>query len=150
MSKLIDPNEAVDFMIANSAKYAEAEANKVFMEELRKTIKAEEMKNAEANGNGEYKTAVMQEREAYASPRYKEHLQALRQAVQERERLRWLLIACQERIAFPPPLLTGRQQLCQTPNRAGAIRQCHSGTLQTQCFVSLLCVCVELWRTSMT
>ena len=77
MSKLIDPNEAVDFMIANSAKYAEAEANKVFMEELRKTIKAEEMKNAEAYGNGEYKTAAMQ----------------------ERERLRWLLIACQERIA---------------------------------------------------
>jgi hypothetical protein len=99
MSKLIDPNEAVDFMIANSAKYAEAEANKVFMEELRKTIKAEEMKNAEAYGNGEYKTAAMQEREAYASPRYKEHLQALRQAVAERERLRWLLIACQERIA---------------------------------------------------
>jgi hypothetical protein len=99
MSKLIDPNEAVDFMITNSAKYAEAEATKVYMEELRKTIKAEEMKNAEVYGNGEYKTAAMQEREAYASPRYKEHLQALRQAVEERERLRWLLIACQERIA---------------------------------------------------
>ena len=99
MSKLIDPNEAVDFMIANSAKYAEAEANKVFMEELRKTIKAEEMKNAEAYGNGEYKTAAMQEREAYASPRYKEHLIALRQAVEDRERLRWMLIAAQERIA---------------------------------------------------
>jgi hypothetical protein len=97
--KMIDPNDAVDFMIAQSAKYAEAEANKVFMEELRKTIKAEEMKNAEAYGNGEYKTAAMQEREAYASPRYKEHLVALRQAVQERERLRWLLIAAQERIA---------------------------------------------------
>jgi hypothetical protein len=97
--KMIDPNDAVDFMIAQSAKYAEAEANKVYMEELRKTIKAEEMKNAEAYGNGEYKTAAMQEREAYASPRYKEHLVALRQAVQERERLRWLLIAAQERIA---------------------------------------------------
>ena len=99
MSKIIDPNDAVDFMIANSAKYAEAEATKVYMEELRKTIKAEEMKNAEIFGNGEYKTAAMQEREAYASPRYKEHLEALRQAVQERERLRWLLIASQERIA---------------------------------------------------
>ena len=97
--KLIDPNAAVDFMIAQSAKYAEAEANKVYMEELRKTIKAEEMKNAEAYGNGEYKTAAMQEREAYASERYKQHLVALKQAVEERERLRWLLIAAQERIA---------------------------------------------------
>ena len=59
MQKFIDPQSAVDFMISNSAKYAEAEANKVYMEELRKTIKAEEMKNAEAYGNGEYKTAAM-------------------------------------------------------------------------------------------
>jgi glutathionyl-hydroquinone reductase len=97
--KMIDPNDAVDFMIAQSAKYAEAEANKVYMEEMRKTIKAEEMKVAERLGNGEYKTAAMQEREAYASPRYKQHLEALKQAVEERERLRWLLIAAQERIA---------------------------------------------------
>ena len=64
--KLIDPNAAVDFMIAKSAEYAQAEANKVYMEELRKTIKAEEMKEAEMYGNGEYKTAAMQEREACA------------------------------------------------------------------------------------
>ena len=97
--KLIDPNDAVDFMIAQSAKYAQAEANKVYVEELRKTIKAEEMKIAETKEGGEYKTAAMQEREAYASPRYKEHLLALKQAVEERERLRWMLIAAQERIA---------------------------------------------------
>ena len=97
--KLIDPQAAVDFMIAKSTEYAQAEANKVYMEELRKTIKAEEMKNAEAYGNGEYKTAAMQEREAYASPRYRQHLEALKQAVEERERLRWMLIAAQERIA---------------------------------------------------
>jgi len=97
--KLIDPQAAVDFMISKSAEDAQAEANKVYMEELRKTIKAEEMKSAENNSNGEYKTAAMQEREAYASPRYKAHLQALKQAVEERERLRWMLIAAQERIA---------------------------------------------------
>jgi len=96
--KLIDPQAAVDFMIAQSAKYAQAEATKVYMEELRKTIKAEEMKNAEIFGNGEYKTAAMQEREAYASKRYKDHLEALKQAVEKRERLRWMLIAAQARI----------------------------------------------------
>ena len=94
--KLIDPQAAVDFMIAKSRAYAQAEGNKTYMEELRKTIKAEQMIEAETLG---HKTAAMQEREAYASPRYREHLDALRQAVEERERLRWLLIACQERIA---------------------------------------------------
>lgn len=93
--KLIDPQAAVDYMIAHSKKYAEAEANKVYMEELRKTIKAEEMKEAEIDG---HKTAAMQEREAYASPRYKKHLQALMEAVREREELRWMLIAAQARI----------------------------------------------------
>lgn len=96
--KMIDPQAAVDYMIAKSGEYAVAEANKIYMEELRKTIKAEEMKVAEARGNGEYKTAAMQEREAYASPRYKAHLEALKDAVERRERLRWMLIAAQARI----------------------------------------------------
>jgi hypothetical protein len=95
--RLIDPNEAVDYMIFNSKKYAVAEANKVYMEEMRKTIKAEEMKAAE-NRSPEYKTAAMQEREAYASPRYKQHLEALQEAVRVREEYRWMLIAAQARI----------------------------------------------------
>ena len=95
--KIIDPQAAVDFMVANSKDYAVAEANKVYMEELRKTIKAEEMKAAE-NRSSEYKTAAMQEREAYASPRYKQHLEALQEAVRVREEYRWMLIAAQARI----------------------------------------------------
>ena len=93
--KLIDPQAAVDFMIAKSKHYAVAEANKVYMEEMRKTIKAEEMIEAEALG---HKTAAIQEREAYASPRYKRHLQAIQQAIEVREELRWMLIAAQARI----------------------------------------------------
>jgi hypothetical protein len=93
--KLIDPQAAVDFLIAKSRAYAQAEANKVYMEELRKTIKAEQMIEAETLG---HKTAAMQEREAYASPRYKEHLLALQHAVEVREELRWMLIAAQARI----------------------------------------------------
>jgi len=63
---------------------------------MRKTIKAEQMRAAETEGD--YKTAAMQEREAYASKRYKDHLEALKQAVEKRERLRWMLIAAQARI----------------------------------------------------
>lgn len=93
--KLIDPQAAVDFMIAKSKAYAQAEGNKTYMEELRKTIKAEQMIEAELR---DHKTAAMQEREAYASSRYKEHLKALQQAVEVREELRWMLIAAQARI----------------------------------------------------
>ena len=46
-----------------------------------------------------HKTAVMQEREAYADPAYKSHLEALQEAVHEEERLKWLMVAAQERIA---------------------------------------------------
>ena len=91
----IDPQAAVDYMVAKAGEYAQAEANKVYMEEMRKTIKAEQMIEAEALG---HKTAAMQEREAYASHRYKTHLELLRTAVEEREKLRWMLIAAQARI----------------------------------------------------
>jgi hypothetical protein len=93
--KLIDPQAAVDFMIAKSKAYSIAEGNKIYMEELRKTIKAEQMIEAEMMG---YKTAITQERMAYASTAYREHLKALREAVEVREELRWMLIAAQARI----------------------------------------------------
>lgn len=96
MSTQIDPNEAVDYLIKHSKSYAIAEANKVYMEELRKTVKAECMKEAENVG---HKTAAIQEREAYRSEKYKTHLLALQEAVRQREEARWLMIAAQERIA---------------------------------------------------
>ena len=91
----IDPQAAVDYMVAKAGEYAQAEANKVYMEEMRKTIKAEQMIQAESLG---HKTAAMQEREAYASEKYIRHLELLRTAVEEREKLRWMLIAAQARI----------------------------------------------------
>ena len=93
--RIIDPNAAVDFMLRHAEEYAKAEGRKVYMEELRKTIKAEEMKEAELDG---HKTAAMQEREAYASPRYRKHLESLQESVIDRELLRWKLIAAQARI----------------------------------------------------
>ena len=93
--RIIDPNTAVDFMIRHAEEYARAEGRKVYHEELRKTIKAELMKEAELDG---HKTAAMQEREAYAHPRYRKHLEALQESVIDRELLRWKLIAAQARI----------------------------------------------------
>ena len=93
--RIVDPNAAVDYMIKHAKAYSRAEAEKVYMEEYRKTIKCELMKEAELDG---HKTAAMQEREAYAHPRYKKHLEALSEAVQQREFFRWKLIAAQARI----------------------------------------------------
>jgi hypothetical protein len=95
-TKPIDPQEAVDFLIEQSKPYAKAKSERIYMEEYRKTLKAQLMIEAERMG---HKTAVMQEREAYSSPEYEAHLQALKEAVEHEERLRWMMIAAQERIA---------------------------------------------------
>ena len=95
MDKMIDPNAAIDFMIANSKKYAQAKANRTYLEEYRKTMKAELCKGALAAG---FEAVNAQEREAYANPDYKQHLLAIKAAVEEEERMRWLMVAAQARI----------------------------------------------------
>lgn len=94
--KLIDPNAAVDYIIAKSGDYAQAKANRIYCEELRKTIKAELCKQALEMG---YEAVNAQEREAYSHPDYKAHLTAIKQAVEAEEKLRWMLIAAEARIS---------------------------------------------------
>lgn len=93
--KMIDPQASVDFMIAKSGEYAQAKANRIYCDEYRKTLKAQLMKDAMV---AKHETAVAQEREAYAHPDYKQHLLALKEAVEVEEKLRWLLIAAEARI----------------------------------------------------
>lgn len=91
----IDPNDAIDFMIANSKRYAQAKANRTYLEEYRKTMKAELCKEALAKG---FEAVNAQEREAYADPDYKAHLLAIKAAIEQEEQLRWMLVAAQARI----------------------------------------------------
>lgn len=93
--RLIDPNEAIDFMINHSKRYAQAKANRTYLEEYRKTMKAELCKDALTHG---FEAVNAQEREAYADPEYKQHLLAIREAIEEEEQLRWMLVAAQARI----------------------------------------------------
>jgi len=95
MDKMIDPNDAIDFMIANSKKYAQAKANRIYVEEYRKVMKAELCKQALVAG---IEAVNAQEREAHSDPAYKSHLEAIRSAVEEEERLRWMMVAAQARI----------------------------------------------------
>ena len=88
----ISPFKALDFIRDNANAYAEAKANVVYMTEFRKTKKALLMNESDA------KTESAKESHAYANPSYTQHLEALRQAIVEAERLRWLMIAAEAKI----------------------------------------------------
>lgn len=86
---------ALDFIRDNAPAYAKAKAERVYLEEFRKSKKALLMRAAEAAG---HKSAAAQEREAYADDGYAELLAGLRQAVEAEETLRWRIVAAQARI----------------------------------------------------
>lgn len=89
-----DPNRAIDFILANSGKYAKAKSQRVFLEEWRKTKKALLMKDALSKG---IEAANAQEREAYAHPEYQELLKGLAEAIETEETLKWNLEAARMR-----------------------------------------------------
>ena len=90
--RLIDPQSAVDYMVKVAPEYAKAKAERVYLEEYRKSKKAILMQNHAEKPIG------AQEREAYASPEYIGLLAALRVAVEAEETLRWKLVAAQARV----------------------------------------------------
>ena len=90
--KQTDPNKAVDYILANASKFAQAKANRVFLEEFRKSKKALLMSQSSAEA------ANAREQFAYAHPEYVELLQGLKEAVETEEKLRWELIAAQLRV----------------------------------------------------
>ena len=93
--RIVDPHEAIDYMVSKAKEFAKAKSDRTYMEEYRKTLKAELCKDALARG---VEAVNAQEREAYSHPTYKTHLEAIREAVKDEEYLRWMLIAAQARI----------------------------------------------------
>ena len=92
MSKEHDPHDAVDYIIKNARQFADAKAQRVFLEEFRKSKKALLMKQSIESALG------AQERDAYAHSEYIKLLEGLRDAVAIEEKLRWDLIAAQARV----------------------------------------------------
>lgn len=86
------PYKAIDYIIENAPKYAKAKAERIYLEEFRKTKKALLMKDAMQMG---YESAAAQEREAYAHPEYQQLLQGLGVAIEQEESLKWMLTAAQ-------------------------------------------------------
>lgn len=87
-----DPHKAIDYIIANGAKYAKAKAGRIYLEEFRKSKKAILMAECKAEA------ANAREQYAYAHPEYLEVLAGIRDAVEIEEKLRWDLIAAQARV----------------------------------------------------
>lgn len=88
----IDPHAAVDYILANAGKFAKAKAERVYLEEFRKSKKALLMKaSPESSG-------IAQERDAYANPEYIAVIDGIKEAVEVEETLRWVLIAAQARV----------------------------------------------------
>ena len=87
VSRPIDPNGAIETMWKMAPAYAKAKAERVYLEEFRKSKKAILM---QAHND---KPIGAQEREAYAHPEYIGLLAALRVAVEAEETLRWRLVA---------------------------------------------------------
>lgn len=85
-------DKTLDWLRDNAVKAAMSRANRVYMDEYRKTIKATIMAEFKDKPIG------VQEREAYSDPRYVAHLEAIREAVREDETMRWLLVAAEARI----------------------------------------------------
>ena len=83
---------ALDWLRDKAPVIAQARANRIYAEEYRKTMKATIMAEHKDKPIG------AQEREAYAAPRYVEHLEAIREAVREDEEMRWTMTAAEARI----------------------------------------------------
>ena len=91
----INPQKSLKALHEAGPLYAKAKAERIYLEEYRKTLKAVLMKHAEAEG---IKVSATQEREAYAAPAYAAHLEGLRAAVEAEEALRWRMVAAEAAI----------------------------------------------------
>lgn len=86
---------SLDYIRDNAPVYAKAKSDRIYLEEFRKSKKALLMRDAELAG---HKSAVSQEREAYAHPEYLLLLEGLKAAVEQEETFRWMIVAAQAKI----------------------------------------------------
>jgi cytochrome c biogenesis protein ResB len=87
-----EPTKAIQFLIDTAPLYAKAKADRMFLEEFRKSRKAQLASQAGTEVLGKQETF------AYAHADYIEILEGIRQAVEREERFRWLMTAAQARI----------------------------------------------------
>lgn len=87
-----EPHKAVDYILANGKIFAKAKAERIYLEEFRKSKKAILMSQSTAEA------ANAREQYAYSHPEYLSLLDGLKAAIEVEEKLRWDLIAAQTRV----------------------------------------------------
>ena len=86
------PQKAIQYLIDTSPLYAKAKSDRMYLEEFRKSRKAQLMSQAGTEVLGK------QETYAYAHADYIEILDGIRQAVELEEKYRWMMTAAQAKI----------------------------------------------------
>jgi len=84
----VTPEEHAQAIRELAPTFGEAKAQRVYLEEFRKSKKAMLMRDALLNG---IEAATHQEREAYSNPEYVQLIKGLAAAIETEETLRWQL-----------------------------------------------------------
>jgi len=87
-----EPTKAIQYLIDTAPLYAKSKADRIFLDEFRKSRKAQLQSQAGTEVLGK------QETYAYAHADYIEILEGIKQAVEKEEKYRWLMTAAQARI----------------------------------------------------
>jgi hypothetical protein len=87
-----EPTKAIQYLIDTAPLYSKAKAERMYLEEFRKSRKAQLQSQAGTEVIGK------QETYAYAHADYIEILEGIKQAVEKEEKYRWLMTAAQARI----------------------------------------------------
>jgi hypothetical protein len=87
--------KVIEFILKSAEPYAKAKAERLYLEEFRKSKKASLMQEAFLNG---VDAISAQERDAYAHHEYKSLLEGLKHAVEVEEKLKWQLTAAQIKV----------------------------------------------------
>lgn len=90
--KPIDPNSAINYLVETAPQFAQAKAERTYIENFLRSKKALLMQNHADKPIG------AQEREAYAHVDYISLLAALQVAVEKEEKLRWMMEAARLRV----------------------------------------------------
>lgn len=90
--EIIDPSRAIEFIQKNALPYAQAKSDRLFIEGYLKYVKANLM------GQSDLSSLGAKEQYAYAHEEYLQQLEAMKVAVENEERLKYLMEAAKMRI----------------------------------------------------
>ena len=84
----------LDWLVKVALPASKARAEREYVEQFRKSLKAILM------GKSDAKTIADREAYAYSHPEYKQHLDAIREAIEADEKYRWLQVAAEAKIGL--------------------------------------------------